>query len=165
MLMIWVDFTILVILAVAVIIGLLRGYTKTVYSLGFWLLAIVVGLNFSKEFSLFLVGRIDSIPARMAAAFACLLLITLFLGACISLLLGEKINKPEIGILERLGGMIFGFGHGLLIVLLLVIMSGLGQLPKESWWQESKLLPVFQQVAVLLRNNISSGTTGYLNYQ
>lgn len=163
--MIWVDLTIMALLAVCVVIGFWRGFSKTLFALGFWIFGLWVGLNFSKEFSIFLEPYIHSFPARMTAAFASLLGITLLLGWCISQLLGEVVNKTDIGFFSRLIGMVFGFVQGMVLVLLLVIMAGLTALPKDLWWQESKFLPPFQQVATLLRDHISSGITENINYQ
>ncbi|MEQ1528103.1 MAG: CvpA family protein [Methylococcales bacterium] len=163
--MVWVDFTVIGLLAIFLMIGIVRGFNKQFFSFMFWILAIWVGLNFSKEFSFFWGARISYIPARIAASFAGLLVITLIVGTCIRLLLGDVINKAEIGFFGRLGGLIFGFFQGLVVVLLLVILAGLTALPADLWWQESKFLPIFQQIAILLRDHLSSGITEYINYR
>jgi membrane protein required for colicin V production len=163
--MVWVDFTIIGLLAGFWGIGVARGFTRQLYALVFWTLAFVVALNFTKEFSFLLEAKVQRPQFRLVAAFSGLLLITLALGSCIGFLLGEAVNKSEIGFFERFGGMFLGVVHGAVFVLFLVIIAGLTPLPADLWWQESKFLPPFQQVAILLRNHVSSGITEYINYR
>ncbi len=163
--MIWVDFTILGLLSVFPIIGLIRGFNKVGYSLFFWVLALGVSLNFSREFSTLLVSSIKDSSLRILASFVALLTITLLLGGSISLILGTALRNTHISILNRIGGLILGVIHGFIVVLTLVVMVGLTDLPKEIWWQESTWLPIFQHFAILLRDHISSGITENINYK
>lgn len=163
--MIWLDYAIIGLVSIALIIGLLRGFKVELFSLAFWVLAIVIGLSFSLEFSVFLESTISDTSPKIAASFTLLLLITLIVGTLIRLVLGESINKPELTFLDRLGGMIIGVLHGMIVAVILVIMAGLTSLPEDLWWKESKLLPPFQLCAVWLRNHIPSGMAEYIHYR
>lgn len=48
--MIWIDFTLIGLVLICVLTGLLRGFTKEVYSLAFWILASWVSLMFTPAF-------------------------------------------------------------------------------------------------------------------
>jgi membrane protein required for colicin V production len=61
--------------------------------------------------------------------------------------------------------MLFGLARGMLVVAVLVLLGGLTPLPEDPWWQESKLIPPFQALAIWLRDHIPSGMTGYINYR
>ena len=87
--MIWIDYAIIGLLAVSLIIGLLRGFKLEVFSLAVWLLGTVIGLSFSREFSVFLEPSISQPLPKLAAAFGCLFLITLVVGGLIRMLLGD----------------------------------------------------------------------------
>jgi len=163
--MIWLDYAIIGLVSIALIIGLLRGFKVELFSLAFWVLAIVIGLSFSLEFSVFLESTISDTSPKIAASFTLLLLITLIVGTLIRLVLGESINKPELTFLDRLGGMIIGVLHGMIVAVILVILAGLTSLPEDLWWKESKLLPPFQLCAVWLRNHIPSGMAEYIHYR
>jgi len=129
-----------------------------------WVVAIWVGLTFSREFSSFLEGMINYPSARIAAAFAVLFFVTLILGALISYLLGELVKKTGLTGSDRFAGMIFGIGRGLVVVAIVVMLAGLTPLPEDSWWKESILIPPFQSLAVWLGEHIPSGLAGYVNY-
>jgi membrane protein required for colicin V production len=162
--MIWIDYTIMGLILISSVIGLLRGLIREAFSLVIWVVAIWVGLTFSREFSSFLEGMISYPSARIAAAFAVLFFITLILGALISYLLGELVRKTGLTGSDRFAGMIFGIARGLVVVAIIIMLAGLTPLPKDSWWKESVLIPPFQALAVWLREHIPSGMASYVNY-
>ena len=162
--MIWIDYTLIGLILISSVIGLLRGLIREAFSLVLWVLAIWIGLTFSREFSGFLEGLIDYPSARIAAAFAALFFITLILGALISYLLSELVKKTGLTGSDRFAGMIFGIARGLVVVAIIIMLAGLTPLPEDSWWKESVLIPPFQAFAVWLREHIPSGMAGYVNY-
>lgn len=163
--MIWIDYAIIALIAISSIIGLFRGFVKEAFSLLLWVLAIWVGLNFSREFSIFLESMISYPSARMAAAFALLFFITLIIGSLISYLLGELIEKTGLTGSDRFAGMIFGIARGMVVVSLIIMLAGLTPLPEDPWWKESALIPPFQSLAVWLREQIPFGLAGHFNYR
>ena len=163
--MIWIDYAIIGLLATVSIIGLLRGFSLEIFSFVFWLLATGIGLSFSREFSVFLEATISQPLPKIAASFASLFLITLTVGGLIRMLLGEAIKKPNISFMARLGGMLVGAVHGVVIMIILAMLAGLTTMPKDLWWTESKLLPPFQLCAVWLRDHIPSELAGYVRYR
>ncbi|MDD5410895.1 MAG: CvpA family protein [Methylobacter sp.] len=163
--MIWIDFAIIGLLSISLIMGLLHGFIKEMFSLGFWLLAVGVGLSFSRDLSGFLASDISSPAARIAASFVILFVITLILGSLISVLLGALVKKTGLTFSERIGGLIFGVALGMVVVTVIVVLAGFTSLPKDAWWTESKLIPPFQLLAVWLRDHIPSGMAEFVNYR
>ena len=163
--MIWVDYAILGLIFISLVIGLFRGLIREAFSLITWVIAIWVGLSFSREFSGFLEPVISYPSARIAAAFAVLFLITLILGSIISYLLGELVKKTGLTGTDRFAGMLFGIARGMVVVAVLVMLAGLTPLPEDSWWKQSKLIPPFQSLAVWLRDKVPSGMASYINYK
>ena len=163
--MIWIDFAIIGLISISLIMGLFRGFNKEVFSLGFWLLAVGVGLSFSRDLSGFLVSVISSPAARIAASFVILFVVTLTLGGLISFLLGALVKKTGLTFSDRLGGLIVGVARGMVVVTVVVVLAGFTSLPKDAWWTESKLIPPFQLLAVWLRDHIPSGMAEFVNYR
>jgi membrane protein required for colicin V production len=162
---IWIDYAIIGLVSFGLIIGFLRGFSLEVFSLIFWMLAILIGLSFSREFSVFLESTISKSLPKITASFALLFLITLTVGVLIRMLLGELINKPDLTFVDRLGGMMFGLVRSMLFGVMLVMLAGLTALPDDLWWKESKLLPPFQIGAIWLRDHIPSGLAEYIHYR
>jgi membrane protein required for colicin V production len=163
--MIWIDYVIIGLVFIAFITGFLRGFSLEFFSLVFWLLAIGVGLSFSREFSVFLESIISNPLPKIAASFLLLFLITLIVGSLIRVLLGESIKKTTLTFTDRLGGMIFGALHGMVVVVVLVMLAGLTALPDDLWWKKSKLLPSFQTCVIWSRDHIPSGLAEYIHYR
>jgi membrane protein required for colicin V production len=163
--MIWIDFAIIGLLSISLIMGLLHGFIKEMFLLGFWLLAVVVGLSFSRDLSGFLTSDISSPAARIAASFVILFVITLILGSLISVILGALVKKTGLTFSERIGGVIVGVARGMVVVTVIVVLAGFTSLPKDAWWTESKLIPPFQLLAVWLRDHIPSGMAEFVNYR
>lgn len=162
--MIWIDYTIIVLIMISSVIGLLRGFFREAFSLVIWVTAVWIGLSFSREFSGYLDGVISYPSARIAAAFAILFFVTLIIGGLISYLLGELIKKTGLTGSDRFAGMLFGIARGFVVVAIIIMLAGLTPLPEDSWWDESTLIPPFQSLAVWLRDHIPSGMAGYVNY-
>lgn len=162
--MIWIDYTFLGLILISSVIGFFRGFIREAFSLLVWMIAIWVGLTFSREFSSLLETVISYPSARIAASFAILFFVTLILGALISYLLGELVRKTGLTGTDRFIGMIFGIARGLVVVAIMVMLAGLTPLPEDSWWKQSELIPPFQALAVWLRDHIPSGMAGYVNY-
>jgi len=181
--MIWIDFTLIGLVFICVVTGLLRGFTKEVYSLAFWILASWVSLMFTPEFcrigflpvatlppSLatvagFLESTISQPSTRMLASFVALFMITLSFGGLIGFLLNVLIKKTGLTFMDRFGGMIFGAVRGMVVVAVAVILAGLTPLPKDSWWAESTVIPPFQLLAVWLRDHLSPNLAEYISYR
>jgi len=162
--MIWIDYAIIALIVISAVIGLLRGFVKEAFSLGIWVLAIWVGLTFSREFSTFLESVISLPSARMAAAFAVLFIITLILGGLINYLLGALIEKTGLTGSDRFAGMIFGCVRGVVVAALMIMLAGLTPLPADPWWKESQLIPPLQSVAEWLGQHLPSGMADYIHY-
>jgi membrane protein required for colicin V production len=162
--MIWVDIAIIALLAIYSIIGIIRGYGQEAYALIVWIIGIIVAWFFGQDFAILLL-EVGSQSTRLAVAFVALVFITLFVGGVINLLLAESVKRTGFAFLDRLGGLLLGFVHGLVVVFVLVVAAGLTPLPKDRWWQESQYLPPFQSLAMLVKGNIPSKLASSINYR
>lgn len=162
--MIWVDIAIIALLALQVIAGLFRGFSRQAFTLIAWVAGIFVAWFFSQDFAIFLLKVFSSPSARLAVAFVSLILITVAIAAIIKVLLPEAEKKTGLNFLDRLGGLLLGLIHGLIVVFVLVVVAGLTALPKDRWWQESKYIPPFQSLAILAKDNIPSTVASSINY-
>lgn len=163
--MIWIDYVILGLIGVSAVIGLMRGFVREVFSVATWILAIWVGLTFSRGFSAYLEAMISLPSARMAAAFAILFILALILGSMVGYLLGQLVSQSGLTGSDRFVGLIFGIARGMLVVGVLVLLAGLTPIPEDPWWRESQLIEPFQTLAVWLRDKIPAGMAGYVVYR
>ena len=148
----WVDFAILIIVLLSSVISLLRGFVREALSLTNWVLAIWVSISFAHNLASLLKDSIDSPNVRVSVAFGILFLSTLIVGALVIYLVTQLVRKTGMSGTDRMLGVIFGVARGVMVVGILVLLAGLTGLPKESWWNESMLLPHFQNLAIWIRD-------------
>ena len=139
------DTGIVVIVAISGLISLIRGFVKEAMSLVIWVAAFVVAMTFSDAASVLLVNFIELASLRQLAAWGGLFVGTLLVGAMVNFLLGKLVTSTGLGGTDRTLGLVFGVFRGLLVVLALVIaMPKAIPVEQDPWWQESRLIPVFQ---------------------
>jgi len=148
----WVDVAILIIISLSAIISLFRGFVREAVSLATWAVAFWVAISFSDKLAPLLDGMIESPTIRLTVAFAALFLITLIAGAMVNYLISQLVQKTGMGGTDRMLGIIFGIGRGIVIVGVLVLLGGIPPLFEEVWWQESMLIKHFQDMAIWMRD-------------
>lgn len=162
--LIWVDYVIVGVILVSAMIGLLRGLVKEAFSLGTWIVSIIIGIRFCQPVSVLFVDYIEVPSIRVAAAFVALLLLTLILGAMLSYLVVQIVDKTGLSGTDRFAGFLFGIARGMVVMAILVLLAGLTPLPQDPWWVESTLIGPFQDLSVWLRELIPDGVSGYFSY-
>jgi len=148
---IWVDIAILVVIGLSMLVSLWRGFTREALSLLAWITAFWVGFTFAHYPAHYLVGYISVPSARLALGFLGLFMVTLLLGGVINYLIGKLVDQTGLTGTDRLLGIFFGLGRGIVIIAVLVLLAGLTPLPQDPWWGESLFVGHFEQLAVWLR--------------
>lgn len=161
----WVDAIILGILALSILIGLLRGLVAELLSLVIWVAAFVVAALFGPAVAGLFEHAISLSVARISLGYAICFIGVLLIGAIIRFAARRLIWSTGLTGLDRLLGLLFGFVRGVLLVTLAVFLMGLTSLTRESWWQQSALLPQFQTTAAWLGQNIPASVAQHLQPQ
>jgi membrane protein required for colicin V production len=143
----WVDLTIIGIVFLSLLVGLTRGFVKEAISLGTWIVAIWIAMQFHGALAEFLAKWIQTPSIRTVISFMILLLITIILGGILNSLLYRIIHGIGLGPIDRIIGGIFGFFRGLLIIGLFVMFLRDTQIVNDTWWQHSSLIPRFMPLA------------------
>ena len=163
--MIWVDYAISFLISVSAAIGLFRGFIKEAFALFTWIVAIGIGLHYSRDFAVLLQTVISYPSARIASAFILLFFMTLIVGSLISFILNHLVEKTGLTGTDRLLGMLFGIVRGAVLISVIVMLAGVTPLPEDSWWKQSLLIPPFQSLAIWLKEHIPSELMGYIHFR
>lgn len=140
----WLDYAILVIIALSAIISVIRGFVREVLSLIVWIGAFWIGIRFSPQAAVYLQDYIASPTLQMVTAFTILFVATLLLGALVNYLAGQLVGRTGLSGTDRIIGIVFGVARGVVVVAVLMLAAGLTALPREPWWQQSTLIPHIQ---------------------
>jgi len=162
---IWIDYAIIGLLGISAAIGFFRGFVTEAFSLTAWVVAFWVGLNFSRELSVYFEATVPMPSVRIALSFALLFLLTLVVGSLLRMILRQLVTSTGLTGSDRFLGLVFGIARGVLVVSILVFLAGLTPFPEDPWWDESSLLEWFQPLVLWLREYIPSVIAGNINYQ
>jgi len=150
--MIWVDYGILIIVALSALISVMRGFVREALSLAAWVAAFWVAFSFHQHLATLFVDHIEAPSIRLISAFALLFVVTLVLCAILNNLVAKLVEKSGLSGTDRMLGVLFGIARGAVVVAILVLMAGLTPLPADPWWKESIFIVHFQEMAIWLRS-------------
>ena len=150
--MIWVDWLIVGIIALSAAISLIRGFVVEALSIVIWVLALWAAFRFTAPFASIFLGGIELPSVRLAVAALILIVAILALGSMLSWLVGRLVRSTGLSGTDRLLGAIFGAVRGLLTVIALVAVASWTPVCQDFWWQQSRLIPTVEMLAVQARD-------------
>ncbi|MGL5948478.1 MAG: CvpA family protein [Aeromonas sp.] len=142
--MVWLDYTLIGIIALSSLFSLARGLVREALSLVIWISAFII----AKQNYLWLSGYFTAFndpSLRSGAAMLALFVASLIAGALVSGMLGQLIKKTGLSSTDRMLGLGFGAVRGVLLcAVLLFAADQFTQLNQDPTWQQSKLVPQFK---------------------
>ena len=132
----WADYLIILLIALSVLIGLWRGLLREVISLVTWIAAFAIAFLFAEDGAAHLTPYLDTPSLRVAAAFGGLFLATLLLGGLVGIVASQLVDYTGLTGTDRVLGMAFGLGRGVVVIAMLVLAAGQTPQPKDTRWQQ-----------------------------
>jgi membrane protein required for colicin V production len=160
----WVDYAILVIVAISAIISIWRGFMREVLSLLGWIAAFWVAFAFGRAVAGGLVSYSETPSVRLGAAFALLFVGTLMVAGLANFLIGRLIASSGLTGTDRMLGVFFGLARGMAIVTALVLAAGFTPLPQDPWWHESLFVGHFQDLAVWIKQKLPEDFSRHITF-
>lgn len=149
------DIIILLVIGVSSLISLFRGFASEALSLATWGVALWLPFSYTEEFMAFLPASVESPSARWFIAAGLLFIGALVVGGMLTWLIRKVIGATTLGFADRLLGLGLGAARGVLIVAVVALLATSNPaIPKESWWNESKLLPPVMRISAFLKNQL-----------
>ncbi|MEM7612937.1 MAG: CvpA family protein [Pseudomonadota bacterium] len=145
--MTFLDWTFIAIIVVSMVVGAFRGFIKEAVSVGSLVIAVWAAFHFAPIGENVLAEWVGSPALRTWAARVAIFVLVLMLGGLAGWMISRFANQVGLSSTDRTLGLGFGFLRGAIISGLIVIVGPYLELNKDSWWQESKLLPYASSVA------------------
>jgi membrane protein required for colicin V production len=142
------DYAVLLIACISVAIGAIRGLIREAFSLAGWVLAFIAANAYGAEVAGMLRSSIHNEQARVAAAYVLLFVAVLLVMGIAGFLLSRLFKIAGLGLADRGFGAIFGLVRGIVVVLVLVLMGGLTELPKNPMWRAALLAPPLETAVI-----------------
>ena len=112
------DIIVLLVVGLAAVGGLMRGFVQEVLSLAAWVVAVIAIRMFHTDLTEWLEGTIGSPSGAAVLAFALLLLIPYVVMKMIAGYAGRRSRKSVLGPFDRVLGLAFGALKGVIIVII-----------------------------------------------
>lgn len=141
--MTWPDYAILGIVTISLLVGVLRGFIKEVFSILVWAAAFVVAYRFAGDVAMLMEPHVSMPSARTAIGFIGLFIVVLIIGGLANYLLGRLVESTGLSGTDRLLGGLFGIGRGVALVVAAILVAGFTPIPADPWWKESRLIRSF----------------------
>jgi membrane protein required for colicin V production len=140
--MTWVDWAIVIVLAASVIGGLAQGLFRSACSLCGLIFGLVIAAwNYGRVAALLRpMIKVDAISD--AIGFVLIALLVMAIANIIGVVLSKVIRRMGLGCLDTLGGAVFGFLQGALLVTI-VILVVVAFFPKARWLADARLPKLF----------------------
>lgn len=141
------DLLALAILAVSILAGLLRGFTRELFSLAALILAVLA----ARALSPWLAPRLPGLGEAglgYAAAIAIIFVLVLVLAGLAGMLMGSAVRLAGLGAYDKVLGGLFGLVRGGVILVLLTLLAGLTAMPRTTAWQASWLHSSLERMAL-----------------
>lgn len=149
--MVTLDYIILAIILLSSLIGLVQGFLKEVCSLVTWVLAIWLAWQYGPVLVPHLGGALQQEPYGLWAGRAMIFVAVLVLGAIVGFTVNHFVRMSLFSGLDRMLGFLLGLVRGVVITALIILLAQAARLDDEPWWESSKVVPLVQPVAGLLR--------------
>ncbi len=135
------DYFIVAVAIVSVLMGLLRGFVRTVFGLAAWFVAAVVALLVSAPLMAALqIGW--PLPFSMFLVFLVVFLVTRLIGG----LIARGLAWIGLGSVDRVLGALLGVLRAALIVVVAVLAGSMIDLHRQAAWQNAWSRPLLDEI-------------------
>lgn len=149
------DLIILAVIGLSSLLSLYRGFFSEFFSLATWAVAIWLPFNYTEQFMAFLPVTVESPSARWFISAGTLFIGAMMVGGILSFMLRKILGATGLGLADRILGVGIGVVRGILIVAIVALLATSNpSIPKEKWWNESKLLPPVLRLSQVIQNRL-----------
>jgi membrane protein required for colicin V production len=135
-----------------------RGFTSEALSIVTLLAAVFVAWTFAGVLEPHLGEWASAAEVRLWVARVILFVTVLVIGGLVSWLARKLVRHTGLSGLDRTLGAAFGLLRAAVLVGLAVIVLQFAELDQESWWQQARLRPYAERVAVAVKYYAELGT-------
>ncbi len=140
--MTWVDWAIVVMLAVSIVGGLTQGLLRSVCSLAGLILGLVAAAWNYGRVAAMLLPIVHNESIADALGFILIAILVMFVANLFGSVLSRAVHRMGLGCLDRIAGGAFGFLQGALFITLIILVV-VAFFPGAHWLAEARLPKFF----------------------
>ncbi|HEY1610907.1 MAG TPA: CvpA family protein [Paraburkholderia sp.] len=140
------DYAVMAVIALSALRGAWRGFIGEIFGLIGWIVAFIVACRYVDHL-------VPLIPANWPGgaltqwliAFALIVIGVVLVAGVANALITRLVTASGLSGVDRSLGLMFGLVRGVVLVLILVVLGGLTELPKQEFWRNALLRPYADQ--------------------
>ncbi len=153
-----VDYLLTGAVLLSMLFGSVRGFLRESVALLGWLVGLWLAWRYAGHVEPYLGGALAGTPLQVWVARMLVLLAVVMAGWLLGSLLSYIVQRSGLTLgVDRLLGAIFGLVRGAVIVGFAVMLGQAAELDGEPWWRASRLLPLGENMADVLRGYVETG--------
>ena len=162
--MTWFDYTVIAIVAISVLLSLIHGLVREIFSLVSWVAAFVVAQIYVTDVAQLLPPTLSNPSLRLLIGFIAVFITTLLIMTLVAIALSKLIRTAGLGFADRALGALFGLMRGMAIVMIGILVAGLTSLPHQPAWRHAMFSPQLVAVANMLKVWLPYDLEKHINY-
>ena len=162
--MTWVDYAVLTIIGISVLLSVIHGLVRELMALASWIVAFMVAQGYSADVAPLLPAAISNPSLRLLAAFLGMFLAVLVVMTLLAIVISRLIQSAGLGWADRALGAVFGLVRGLAIVMMVVLLAGLTELPRQQAWRQAISSGPLVALANVAKVWLPYGLSKHINY-
>jgi len=159
------DIIVLLVLALTVVRGLMRGMVDTLFSLVAWMLAFFLGKWGALMVAPLLPIGVENPAIRYFAGFAVIFLVVLIGVLLLGHALASLVKAVGLGSADKVLGGVLGLTKGLVILIGLTLAAGLTSLPRTDFWKQAALSGTLQMMAMRALPLVPDDMAKYVRFE
>jgi membrane protein required for colicin V production len=159
------DIIVLLVLALTVVRGLMRGMIETLFSLAAWILAFVLGKGGALLVAPLLPIGIEDHGIRYFAGFVVIFLVVLIGVLLLGHALASLVKTVGLGGADKVLGGVLGLAKGLVILVGFSLAAGLTSLPRTDFWKQALVSGSLQRMAMRALPLVPKDVAQYVRFE
>ena len=153
-----VDYILAATVLLSMLFGAVRGFLRESVALLGWLVGLWLAWRYAYLVEPFLGGALAGTDLQAWVARIVVLITVVIASWLLGGLLDYLVQRSGLTLgVDRLLGALFGLVRGAVIVGFAVMLGQAAQLGSESWWRDSRILPLGEEMASVLRGYVETG--------
>jgi len=153
-----VDLILTLVILLSVLLGIARGFLRESVALLGWLGGLWLAWRYADQLEPYLGGTLTGTELQIWVARGLILLTVVVSAWLLGSLLGYLVQRSGLTLgMDRVLGGVFGLVRAAVIIGFAVMLGQAAELQTESWWQDSRLLPLGEEMASVLAGYVETG--------
>jgi len=145
------DCAVVAVLVLSALLGLWRGVVSEILALLAWVAAFFAAKIWGSQAAEILSAWLRDPVLRQVLGFVAVFVLTLLLFSLLRFLISRLLRAVGLGLVDRFLGVVFGLMRGVLIALAGVMLGGLTEFPRQTWWREAILAPPLETAVLAFK--------------